>query len=153
MGLNKEGESLVAECDWAILCDYAFLDASRKLCMIGVFDNVYSPNVPTQLHQSSLAMKLLGQPREEINFRVEIIRPSGGQLANFAGNVHVGDTGKAEVQFNIAGLPLPDFGLYAFNVYLADQLAKTAGFLLARPPQQEAEDLLSKSRLRAYSTA
>jgi hypothetical protein len=26
----------MAGCDWAIVCDYAFLDIGRKMCMIGV---------------------------------------------------------------------------------------------------------------------
>lgn len=91
----------MAECDWAILCDYAFLDVGRKMCMIGVFDRVYAPAVPSALHQSSLAMRLLGEPNETVNFRVEIIRPNGGQLARIEGTVQVGDTGKTELQLNI----------------------------------------------------
>lgn len=28
----------MAECEWAIVCDYAFLDAGGKMCLIGIFD-------------------------------------------------------------------------------------------------------------------
>ncbi|HEV2114823.1 MAG TPA: hypothetical protein VGR48_02285 [Terriglobales bacterium] len=125
----------MVECDWAILCDYAFLDVQRKMCMIGVFDNVFAPAVPSTLHQSSLAVKLLGQPNETVSFKVEIIRPTGGSLAAFEGTVQVGERGAAEIQVNIAGLPLPDYGLYSFNVYVGTDLLKTAGFVVMRPPQ------------------
>src|SRR2546422_315249 len=107
----------MAECDWAILCDYAFLDFGRKMCMIGIFDRVFAATVPSSLHLAALAMRLLGQPREMVNFRVEVIRPTGGQLAAFEGSVQFGDTGTSELQFNIAGLPLPDYGIYSFNIY------------------------------------
>jgi len=66
----------MAECDWAILCDHAFLDVSRKMCIIGAFDRVFAPAVPSALHQSSLAMKLLGNPGETIKPLRRIIRPS-----------------------------------------------------------------------------
>ncbi len=126
----------MAECDWAILCDYAFLDVSRKICLIGVFDRIFTQAVPSVQHQSALAMKIVGQPGEHIAFRVEVVRPTGGQLVKFEGNVDLGDTGAAEVQFGIAGLPIPDFGLYSFNVFIGDELAKAVGFLVTQPPVQ-----------------
>jgi len=125
----------VAECDWVILCDYAFHDIGRKTCLIGIFDRIFAPSVPTAHHQAALAVKLVGDPKEKVAFKVEITRPAGGTLANLGGEVELGDSGTGELQFNMAGLPLPDYGLYAFNVYLGDQLAKTAGFTVAPLPQ------------------
>ncbi len=125
----------MAECDWAILCDYAFLDVGRKMCMIGVFDRVFAQTVPSALHQSALALKLLGEPGEQVNFRVEIIRPTGGQLANLGGSLPVSETGAAEITVTMAGMPLPDFGLYNLNIYAGDALLKTVGFLVTQPPQ------------------
>jgi hypothetical protein len=125
----------MAECDWAILCDYAFLDVSRKMCMIGIFDRIFAPRVPAALNHSSLAMRILGQPNETVQFRVDVVRPNGGQLINLEGTVQVGDTGKTELQFNIAQLALPDYGLYSFNIYEGQELLKTVGFLVAQPPQ------------------
>ena len=103
--------------------------------MIGIFDRVFAPRVPGALHQSSLAMRILGQPNETVQFSVEIVRPNGGQLASLQGTIQVGDMGKAEVQFSIAQLSLPDYGLYSFNIYEGQELLKTAGFLVAQPPQ------------------
>jgi hypothetical protein len=123
----------MAECDWAILCDYAFQDVSRKMCLIGVFDRIFSHAVPSALHQSALAMKLVGQPEEHVAFRIQVVRPTGGQLVTFEGTVELGQTGASEVQFGIAGLPLPDFGLYSFNIFITDELAKTVGFLVTQP--------------------
>lgn len=127
----------MAECQWAILCDYAFLDVARKSCIIGIFDRVFATAVPSALHQSALVVKLLGQPGETIRFRVEIIRPAGGQLAKFEGEARCGEIGVAELQMNMAGLPLPDWGLYGFQIFAGDQNMPIgqANFVLQEPPQ------------------
>lgn len=128
----------MAECEWAILCDYAFLDVNRKTCMIGTFDKVFASKVPSVLHQSALSLKLIGNANENVAFKVEVARPAGGTLATFEGAVQLVDTGTAELQFNMAGLPLPDYGPYAFNIYSGDALLKTITFDVAPPPQQAA---------------
>jgi hypothetical protein len=106
------------------------------MCLIGAFDRVFAPAVPSALHQSSIAMKLLGEPNDTLNFRVEIIRPTGGQLASVGGTIKMPDAGSQNVQFNIAGLALPDYGLYAVNISVGTELLKTTGFLVTQPPQQ-----------------
>ena len=106
--------------------------------MIGVFDKVHAPNVPSVLHQSALALKLAGSANENVAFKVEVIRPTGAALAAFEGAVQLVDTGTVELQFNMAGLPLPDYGAYAFNVYSGQALLKTITFLVAPLPQQAA---------------
>ena len=126
----------MAECDWAILCDYAFMDVGKKMCMIGVFDRVYATAVPSSLRQSSVSMKMLGNPGEKVEFRVEITRPTGGQLAGIQGEVVMPDTGSADVQFNLAGLPLPDYGPYSVNVFVNDELSRVSTFVVAQPPAQ-----------------
>jgi hypothetical protein len=111
----------VADCEWAILCDYAFLDLNRKTCMIGTFDKVFTPSVPSVLHHAALAVKFSGAAGESVNFRVQILRPQpiSAELA----------------AFNIAGLPLPDYGAYAFNIYSGQALLKVITFVVDRPPQ------------------
>jgi hypothetical protein len=127
----------MAECEWAIICDYSFLDASRKTCPIGIFDRVFTPAVPSTIHQLAVSLKFAGGSSETVNFRMQILRPiGGGQLAALEGTVQLGETGTAEMQFNIAALPLPDFGMYALNIYSGESLLRTVTFTVARPPEQ-----------------
>jgi len=126
----------MAECDWAVLCDYAFQDIGRKTCLIGIFDRIFATSVPTVLLQAALGLKLLGNPGEQVAFRVEIIRPTGSQLATFGGNVVIAESSSLEVQIRMAGLQLPDFGVYGLNIYTGEVLAKNVSFLVAQPPQQ-----------------
>lgn len=126
----------MAKCDWGILCDYAFLDVGRKMCLIGIFDRIFAPAVPATHHQAALALKLVGEPKEKVQLRVEIIRPNGDVLAKVEGGAELGDAGTAEIQMGMAGLPLPDFGIYGFNVYIGDELAKTITVSVSRPVQK-----------------
>jgi hypothetical protein len=126
----------MAECDWAVLCDYAFQDIGRKTCLIGIFDRIFATSVPTVLIQAALGLKLLGNPGEQVAFRVEIIRPTGAQLATFGGNVVIAESSSLEVQIRMAGMQLPDFGVYGLNIYAGEMLAKNVSFLVTQPPQQ-----------------
>jgi hypothetical protein len=126
----------MAECDWAILCDHAFPDINRKMCLIGIFDRVATAAVPTALHQSALALKLVGDPNERVNLQVRVIRPNGPILADIAVEVVLNDTtGTAEIQLGMAGLPLPDEGDYAFEIIVNGTLAKAVviSVKVARP--------------------
>jgi hypothetical protein len=125
----------MAEIEWAILCDYAFLDAGRKSCLIGVFDRIFTPRVPATHHQAALALKLIGDATEKVALKIEITRPQGGVLVTLGAETQLTDSGTVELQINMAGLQLPDFGLYAFNIYLGDQLAKSVGVTVSTPPQ------------------
>ncbi len=87
-------------------------------------------------HQAALALKLVGEPTERVRLRVEVVRPTGEVLARIEGDGEQGDRGTAEVHMGMAGLPLPDFGIYAFNLYIADALARSLAVTVARPPQE-----------------
>ncbi len=125
----------MATCDWALLCDYAFQDVNRKLCVIGIFDRIFAPAVPATQHQAALALKLVGEPRERVRIRLEVVRPTGEVLARIEGGGELGEAGTAEIHLGMAGLPLPDFGIYAFNLFVGDQLARTLGVTVSQPPQ------------------
>ena len=62
----------MARCDWAIGCDYAFLDENRKMCMVGVFDRIFATAVPAVHHQASFVLKLIGEPKERVQFEKTI---------------------------------------------------------------------------------
>ena len=129
----------MADVDWAILCDYAFLDVGRKVCAIGIFSRVFAGAVPARHHQSAIVIRFIGEPGETIKFKIEIVRPvtsSGGTLATINGEAKLGDSGTSEFTTNIAGLPLPDYGDYGFNIYVAEKLAKVVTFSVVRPPGQ-----------------
>jgi hypothetical protein len=123
----------MADVEWAMMCDYAFQDSGRKSCLIGIFDRVFAINVPTVLNRSSLAIKVVGEPKERASIKIEIVRPTGGVLTTLQADVELGDNGAAEMQAAIQGMPLPDWGLYGFNLYIGTELAKAIGITVAKP--------------------
>ncbi len=121
----------MAECEWAILCDYAFKDEGRKTCVIGIFDRIFTQAVPSQHHQASLVFKVLGDANEEVDFKIEISRPTGGMLAAIGGKFTIPRAGTVDLITNLQAVPLPDFGLYAFSIYLGNEPAKTVSVTVA----------------------
>ena len=125
----------MADVEWAMMCDYAFKDNGNKTCLIGIFDRIFSQGEPTALNRASLALKIAGEPKEKAQIKIEIVRPTGGVLATLQVDVELGDNGVAEVQAAIQGMPLPDWGIYGFNIYVGDDLsAKTITIAVAEPP-------------------
>lgn len=125
----------MAEVEWAMMCDYAFKDSGNKSCLIGIFDRIFSKGVPTALNKASLALKVSGEPKEKAQIKIEIIRPTGGVLATLQADVELGDTGAGEVQAAIQGMPLPDWGVYGFNIYVGEELSpKSVTIAVVEPP-------------------
>jgi len=125
----------MADVEWAMMCDYAFKDSGGKTCLIGIFDRIFSTNVPTALNRASLALKVIGEPKEKAQIKIEITRPTGGVLATIMADMELGDQGVGEIQAGIQGMPLPDWGIYNFNIYVGEELSpKTITVSLATPP-------------------
>ncbi|MBI4460471.1 MAG: hypothetical protein HY648_10495 [Acidobacteria bacterium] len=127
----------MADVEWAILCDYAFLDVGRKTCLIGIFSTIFTHAVPATQHQAAIVIKFTGEPNEVVKFRIEVTRPptaGGGTIASLNGEVKLGESGTSEFSGNIMGLPLPDWGIYAFNIYTDDKPPKIVGFTVAKIP-------------------
>ncbi len=126
----------MANCDWAIVCDHAFYDENRKICMIGVFDRIFAKAVPATHHQASLVLKLIGEAKERTKVRVDIVRPNGDVLGKVEGTSELGNDGTSQLHLGIRGLPLPDFGIYAFNIYIEEELNKVIGVTVACTPDR-----------------
>jgi len=55
----------MAECDWMILSDHAFLDINKKVCIIGVFDRIYTLAVPVAQPRMGVAIKVIFGAHQE----------------------------------------------------------------------------------------
>ena len=123
----------MAVCEWAILCDYTFKDERGKICVIGIFDRIVAASVPTTQHQAAIVMKFIGDADEQVKFKVEIVRPTGGLLGTITGESKLGTSGTLEANLNLKELPLPDWGPYAFSIYVNDAPAKPLTFTVDKP--------------------
>jgi len=124
----------VAECEWAVICDYAFLDSQGKACIIGIFDGIYAKAVPVIHRQATLVVQLRGAPREAVSVRTELVRPNGGGLTKVEGHGELSPTGVAGLQLRLGPMNLPDYGQYSCNIAVNDQQSYVARFDVRKPP-------------------
>jgi len=111
----------MAQCEWAVICDYAFLDSRGKACLIGIFDAIFAKKVPAIHRQATLVIQVHGKPREKLKVRIEIARPNGTSLARIEANGELSESGGAGLQLELGPMNLPDYGSYACNIAINDE--------------------------------
>jgi hypothetical protein len=130
----------MAECDWIVLCDYAFVAVPSKVSLIGIFDVIYAHDVPVMHDRAFVAFTIIGEPGELVAVTLEIIGPTGKTIATAKQAATLPDSGGGQVMIEVRGLPLSDFGRHAIQVDLGDGVPKSAWFTLTRVPKAEAHD-------------
>ncbi len=100
--------------EWALLCDVAYFDASRNLCMIGVQTQPV-PCFPIGTRRVAIAALVPGLPPHP-RVTVSILTPDGA-ASTPAGCEHVViETAGDHLLANIGVAPLIDDGIYRFEV-------------------------------------
>jgi hypothetical protein len=109
------------------------------MCVIGIFDRIFVGQVPAQHRRSHVVARVAVQPKESVAVRIDLVRPTGAVLKTVNVPVNVPDSAAADayvhVHLVLDNLPLPDFGAYRCNVYLADELKWSLRLLVERAPQ------------------
>jgi hypothetical protein len=131
----------MADCEWIVLCDYAFRGANGKMCLIGLFDTIYAPRLPALHDRAFVVASFIGEPGEAIDLTVEIIDPTGRVLVGpFTQKGVLPDAGSAQAQFELRGLELKEWGRHAIQVTPSGgSLPKQAWFSLTLLPPQKSE--------------
>jgi|SRR5438093_9486014 len=125
----------MAECDWVLLCDYAFPDLRGKLCIIGVFDTIFAKDLPTRHERAAIAFSIIGEPGEALRIKLEIIGPSGKVIAKAHVEAMLPDAGGAQGHIEIRQLVLEEYGRHAIQIDTGDGVPKAAWFTLLQQPQ------------------
>jgi len=122
----------MADCDWIILCDYAFPAQHGKLCLIGIFDTLFAKQVPVTHPRSAIGFSIIGEPGEHVASKLEIISPTGEVLSKAEMAFDLPDQGSAFIHIDVYGLTLKDFGRHALQMDLGDGHPKSAWFTLRK---------------------
>ena len=112
------------------LCDYATVSREQKLSIIGIFDQFYVSDIPTNWPKMFLVAVLAGQPNEEYDIRLKITPPEKTEQ-NFPQKdlrVSIGQNGKAHLITELANFPLPVVGTYKIEITLKKQKVATLEF-------------------------
>lgn len=124
----------MADCEWVILCDYAFAADGGKLCLIGIFDRVNAAAVPATHPAAAIAFGIIGEANETIDLRIQVVRPTGGVLLTLGGPAQLATSGTTRGSLMLKDITLPDFGNYGIHVYNGEELLKTMTFSVTEVP-------------------
>ena len=123
----------MAECEWAILCEYPFRDAQRRLGMIGIFDAIVLAELPQPLRHGWLNLKFRGEPGERVAFAVRIFPPGTDVIDTPRPPTPViGENGSTEMSLDLQDLTLERFGTYEFEILVHGQPALVTSLKVAR---------------------
>jgi len=111
--------------DFAVLADYALVDQHGKLSVMGIFQHVWVPQLPTIYPRVHLVLRVRGRRTEigEHRLRIRFAGPDGGEILGGEGAVQFGEppAGVRDVEAAavlIFDLPLATAGEYAFTIAL-----------------------------------
>jgi hypothetical protein len=105
----------MARVDWAFLCDLAYFDAYRNLCVIGVQTQSPVPTLPAGTRRFAIAARVVGlRPRPDV--AVSVSTPDSRLNATvWCERVEVEAVGDY-LLVRLAGAPLVQEGIYRFEV-------------------------------------
>lgn len=123
---------------WVHLCDHAFYDQFGKPCLIGIFNAIAVPRVPTVRAHAALALEMGGEPNELANMRIQVVRPDASDpLIDINPQIPLGSNGVAHTVLALDNLQLPDIGRYEVRVYINNVRQKELLFNVVRTPEAE----------------
>lgn len=108
-----------------VLCDLATVSQEQKLSVIGIFDQFFVANLPTQWPRMFLVAVLRGEPQKEYPLNLKIVppaSPAGGpqeteqKFPDREIKVTLGQNGKANLVTELVNFPLPTAGVYRVEI-------------------------------------
>jgi len=142
---------LTAKLEFGLLADTASLDSNGKLSLLGEFNVITAGKFPAT-HPSMAIIAKLVQPTEDLpaaeeEVRIRIVSPGESDLLpkEVTARVAWRPTGElmpgvseCRILVNLAGLRLPEQGVYRIRFYLSGQEVASIPFLAQRPRATDA---------------
>jgi hypothetical protein len=131
------------ELEYALLCDYVRPEGAMSHVLAANVDTLHAPAVPAA---HNLGILIVEKFEADECGRLHVVyarfhSPSGEQLVEVRAEItprwEEGAPPGWRVTGNIAlnlGLPLPEYGLYTFEIGLAETVQKTLNLRVVQPP-------------------
>jgi hypothetical protein len=100
------------------LCDYATISQDQKLSVIGIFDQFFVANLPTNWSRMFLVAVLKGDPGQKLSLTLKLT-PAGSPNPDFPEKtveVTLGNNGKANLITELVNFPLQAPGVHKFEI-------------------------------------
>ncbi|HSX18564.1 MAG TPA: hypothetical protein VLE91_00355 [Candidatus Saccharimonadales bacterium] len=100
------------------LCDYATVSREQKLSVIGIFDQFYVADIPTNWPKMFLVAVISGEANKEYDITLKIIPPAKTEqgFPDKELKVTLGQNGKANLITELVNFPLPLVGTYKVQI-------------------------------------
>ena len=99
------------------LCDYGTISQDQKLSIIGIFDQFFVADLPTNWSRMFLVAVLRGNPGEKCALTLKLTPPEGDQdfpPKDF--EITLGNNGKANLITELVNFPLQAIGIHKFEI-------------------------------------
>lgn len=103
--------------DQLLLCDLALLSRENKLSIIGIFDQIFVPQVPASHPKMSLVGFLSGPPDSHHKITVSALDPDiKSVLPDQNLDITLGSSGKTHILLELVNFPIAIPGSYSFKI-------------------------------------
>ncbi len=110
-----------------VLCDHASISQEQKLSIIGIFDQFFVANLPTNWPKMYLVAVVRGDAGRQYTLTLKLVAPTATQT-NFPDKefkITLGQNGKANVMTELVNFPLSSAGVHKIQLLSQkDQIAE-----------------------------
>ena len=105
--------------DLFVLCDYATVSQEQKLSIIGIFDQFFVANLPTNWPKMYLVAVVRGEANQEYPLTLKLIPPqkTENSFPDKEFKIKLGTNGKANVMTELVNFPLSAQGVHKVQIY------------------------------------
>jgi hypothetical protein len=113
------GSSAVPRVEWATLADYALIDSSGKLSVLGMFDRLFASPFPSLHPLLFIVARWSGQPTTMTASEIRVWSPGRELLVGAQQPIQFGPDGSAVTIARLSPLPIPAPGEYTIELLVA----------------------------------
>lgn len=104
----------MADIDWSVVCDFAYLDRNRRLCLLGVTREVVVPAVPHTVEQLVMVARLVNLSAAD-QVRLCFTLVSDHPIVTDVNHVAI-EVADQYAFARVNGLTFPEEGTYVFEL-------------------------------------
>ncbi len=115
---------------YAHICEYARVDPGGVVSIIGIFDTLYAPNIPSNFPLMHVVTCLSGQSGEKFQFFTRLSDPEGAVLRSAPPveiAIHQDDASTTQIN-GYFGMVFPVFGIYSLEILIDEMVVYTIPF-------------------------
>ena len=144
-GERTRGEEIV-HLDFAVVADYALVDQSGKMSVLGIFQHIWVQQFPAMHPRLHLVLRLKGRRTEigEHAVQIRLVDDAETELLGGSGTVNFAEPPAGVTEIEAAAVlvfdvPFPHAGQYRFEITVDGERKTTVPITVSQLPQQPLE--------------